>query len=242
MLNAVHTYLADFDLMNTFESDDDYKNAFFEIICEYAYYFLNGHRYELSDNFKETKLSIVDTNDIVKEFVESSLKTTDDEKDKISGSTMFKYFKNEYPNSNITHQQLLGALKDKNIKYNSSVRCPIDKQKRGCLICVKYINETLLVDEETVNLDKGINETNDYNEPDYKQLYLDLLQSKQTKPEPIRENKTIILKGLDPNIDELLIDVDEHLKQFKPVIFSEDIYTNTINDDDIDFIEDVFNN
>ncbi len=135
-------YYADSNLIDEISNDEELQNAFVEILCEYAYEFLNGKRYELSKNFKETKSNIVDTNDVLKEFIENHLVKTEDEKDKIDLEEMHESFKAIYPNSKITKQQLLGSLKDKGLKYNSSARSPKDTKKRGCFICVKYENSS----------------------------------------------------------------------------------------------------
>lgn len=133
-----HIYYANTDLEEMFEQDEDLQNAFVEIIAEYAHEFLNGRRFPLSENFKETKSNIIDTNDMVKEFMECQLTRTKDEKDKIHLDEMYDSFKIVYPQSKITKQQLFGQLKDKGLIYNSNVRSPVDTNKRGCFICVKY--------------------------------------------------------------------------------------------------------
>lgn len=134
-------YYADKDLISNISEDEELQNAFVEILCEYANDFLNGKRYELSKNFTETKSNIIDTNDIIKEFVEHNLITTNDEKDKIDIDEMHEAFKITYTNSKITKQQLLGSLKDKGLTYNSNVRSPKDSKKRGCFICIKFNHE-----------------------------------------------------------------------------------------------------
>lgn len=130
-------YLADNNLTCSIANDEELQNAFVEIICEYAYEFLNGKRYELSQNFKETKQDIVDTNDIVKEFIMSHVIKTEDENDKVDLHEIFESFKMNFPTSKISDKLLKGILKDKGLIFNANVRSPKDSNKRGCFICIK---------------------------------------------------------------------------------------------------------
>jgi len=137
----LNIYLKDESLIHKFNDDEDLQNAFVEILCEYACRFLKGERFKPSKNFVETKQGVVNTNDIVQDFINQYLTKTSNEKDKVSIDEMETWFKTHFPNSRITKQQLTGHLKDKGFKYSPDARIP-NTSKRGCFVCVKINNQT----------------------------------------------------------------------------------------------------
>lgn len=210
-------YLANTNLMEEFERDEDLQNAFVEIIVDYAYDFLNGKRYELSKNFKETKTNIVDTNDLIKEYIESHIEKTDNDSDKISLETLYNEFKSINPTSRITIQQFLSSLKDKDLNYNSNLRFN-GVSKRGGFYGVIHKNE---LEEEESPLDYGFNK-NTIQEKDkrIKELENEIIKLKsqlealQPKPEP-KQGEIKVIKSTKSTkssknvIDAVDIDVDE---------------------------------
>lgn len=228
-----NVFLADKNLIDNITNDEELQNAFIEIICEYAHDFLNGKTYELSKNFKETKSNIVDTNDIIKEYVESHLIKTNNEKDKIDLDEIHETFKTNYPNSKITKQQLLGQLKDKGFVYNSNVRSPKDSKKRGCFVNVKFNDN----EEEKGNpLDNGVEDSDDKKEL-IKQN--ERLQEENDKLKAELEKMKALLLSLQkpkPQTDEELEKELTELIQSPPKQTKEEI--NTIDDEDINDIID----
>ena len=202
-------YLVNKNLMEEIETDEELQNAFVEIICEYSSDFLNGKRYELSKNFKETKNNIIDTNDILKEYILNYLEKTEDEKDKLHIEELHDNLKLIYTNSKITKQQLLGSLKDKGLKYNCNVR---KGEKRGCFINIKFKDldkpETKYLFGKNKNpLDEGIvddNETKLKNEiQELKKRLIELeKENEELKELNKKSKKTFTIEELENKIKE----------------------------------------
>lgn len=135
-----NVYHANTKLLEMIENDEELQNAFVEMICEYGYDLLNGKRYELSKNFKETKANIVGTNDSVKEFMDLHIEITDNENDKLGINEIHDSFKILHPKSNITKQQLIGKIKDlTRIQYNPNLRFG---DHRGGFLKLKFKEDT----------------------------------------------------------------------------------------------------
>jgi hypothetical protein len=96
------------------------------------------------------------SNDWIQDFIDSNLKITNNENDRIGKTTMYDALKSQNPNKHISLIQLISSLKDKKIRYNAKYRC--DKMQ-GCFVGVLFQDG---LDDETSQddpLDKGT-ETN----------------------------------------------------------------------------------
>lgn len=148
---AKNIYLKNKDLLNNFENNDEYKNAYFKIIAGYCKEWCEDkNKYKQTENFKETKGSIVDLNDVVQNFIDDNLITTDNEKDRLGRKELYENFKIAQPKSFITESQFFSSLKQKGIEWSSKFRCKTET-KQGCFYCVKY-----KTDDDTSPLDNGI--------------------------------------------------------------------------------------
>lgn len=213
-------YLADTNLMELFTKDEELQNALVGIITKYAHEFLKGNRYALSENFKETKSNIVNTNDIIGEFIKNNITKTENEKDKLSLEELFDFFKATYQTSKITIQQLMGSLKDKGLNYNANART---NNKRGCFICVKSKDDDVEEEEEGYDFGKKgtINILKEENKKllDEIELLKQQLKTLQNNNKPNEELKTNIKpiqqKQLSSEEEELkeLIRLEEQNKQ-----------------------------
>jgi hypothetical protein len=229
------------DLEEMFKKSEDLQNAFVEIIAEYAHEFLKGKRYPLSDNFKETKISIVDTNDLVKGFIESHLIKTNEEKDKIHPEELFESFKMINPSSKITKQQLIGSFKDKGIIFNHNVRSNIDSNKRGCFIYIKFkeigndndVKYEFGKSEENNALkdeNKALKDENEALKKDIEELKKQLELLKNPKPvEPVKEEIKVLPKKKTISLEEL-----EAKTEDKPKIKKNKSKVKQIDSSDID--------
>lgn len=225
-------YAADMNLMDSFSSDDGLLNAFVEIIADYAYEFLNGKVYPLTDNFKETKANIVDTNDIVKEFIQKHLEITGNEKDKLSIDSIFDNFKIYNKDSRITKQQLMSSLKDKGLIYNNNIRCS-DTSKRGGFINIKFSSNDNEEKEykfgmaDNSALDYGINTKDEEiktlkaqllerdNEILLLKKQLEELNKAKVKEEPKPEPEPEQVEVIDEDIETILNFIDEQINKPK---------------------------
>ena len=147
-----HIYLANTNLLSELKEDEDALNAFVVMICEYSYEYHKGKRYELPENFKETKAGIIDSNDLIKNYIEKYLIKSNNENDYLTIDEIHENFKIINPKSIITKQQFNGAIKEKlrqaNYEYNRNIR---KNGERGCYIKIKFCEI-----EDNNGLDDGI--------------------------------------------------------------------------------------
>jgi hypothetical protein len=115
-------FLANKDFKSDFEQSTASKLAFFDILAEFAHKWLENKKIDLPEEFTETTLNIIDSNDHIKDFVDGCLKITGDENDKIGKNEMLKYFSVKYPNKHLHVNQLVTLLKEKKLKYNRQWR------------------------------------------------------------------------------------------------------------------------
>ena len=130
-------YLRDDNLLDKIK-EMDLLNAWFDILAEYANKWLQGSRPQFTEAFKNAKDAIVNSNDIVQDFIDSKLIITNDQYDTIGKNIMRDCFIKMYPDKHLTVLQVIASLTDRNIKYNSSARCA---EMRGCFVGVKFKND-----------------------------------------------------------------------------------------------------
>lgn len=149
-----HIYLKDSNMIENFKKDEDLMNAWFDILVSYAHRWTNGEKIVYSENFKDTKSSIVSTNDTTQDFIDATLILTNEDKDRIGKTEMMALFKEMYPQKFINQQQLLGDLKNHHVKYDPKKRC---NNIQGCYVGVKQ--RTNFDDEKENPLENGIKES-----------------------------------------------------------------------------------
>jgi hypothetical protein len=148
---ANHKYLKNAEFLNVFEENDSYKNAFFDILCEYCKEWIDDpHKYPVPETFKDCKGMIVDLNDIVGNFLNNNLVITNDEKNKIDRDVLYQRFMLENPKSIITTQQFFNNVIHKDVKFNRQARD--SRGSKGCYVCIKFKGEQDLseMDDEEV--------------------------------------------------------------------------------------------
>jgi phage/plasmid-associated DNA primase len=77
-------YKKDINLYDTIQNDDILKNAFFKYIKQYAVEFLQGKKYDDTENFKNTYESIINVNDKTGNFFQNFLIKTTNDKDRLN--------------------------------------------------------------------------------------------------------------------------------------------------------------
>ena len=153
--SSKHIYLKDEDIIEKL-TEECLLDAWFDILVEYCGKWLNKCTPEYSDNFKETKESIISTNDIFQDFVDSMLVFTDNEKDKIGKETMRTVFLKKYSDKHLNTIQVMQSMREHGLKYNTSMRG--NDNVRGCYYGVKF--KTDVDDEENEQtFNNGVDKT-----------------------------------------------------------------------------------
>ena len=167
-----HVYLKNEKLLKELDNPD-LLNAWFDVLAVYAHKWTNGEKVKYSDNFKETKSTILSTNDTTQDFIDAMIEITNDPKDRIGKQDMMTYFKAMYPNKFVSAQQLLGDLKNHNIRYEAQARC---NRIQGCYVGVKL---------------KDIDDDDDDEVPPVTNVNVFAQQSNQELEELRKENKIL---------------------------------------------------
>ena len=148
-------FLKDKNLMEKIKDTDNLLNAWVDILAEKCVLNYNNKAPKLTDNFKDTTSSVVSTNDIIQDFIDSTLVITDNADDRIGKNEMKDEFQLKYPDKHLSVQQLLSSLKEKNIEYNAKFRC---NNVQGCYVGVKLrTSSDKALDDEA--FDKGVEKT-----------------------------------------------------------------------------------
>ncbi len=206
-----HIYYANADLIDEIANDEIFLNVFVELIAEYAHKFLKGEKYELSNNFKETKINIIDTNDTIKQFIDEEFIKTEDPKDKMNLEDIYNHFKVKYPQSRITYQQFISSKEkfiSKGYEYKPDIRF---KNKRGGFIYIKTNDDIDDDVEEESPLDYKfgkIAKSNDYENENIK-LKNEILTLKQQLEEYKQKMETMVLKPVIEEVKEVKEEIIE---------------------------------
>jgi hypothetical protein len=197
-------YLANIDFLKQIETDNKYLNAFCNILFEYGINWMNKKQiYKQTENFRASKEAIMSSNDIIQDFIDTTLTITNNYEHRINRNTMYSVFKDAYKTSLITPQQLLNALKQKKIIYEPDYRCD---GLKGC-----YVGVELGYDEKESPLDSGVIKQKSELEKAFEEIASLKLQIKALKfnQEPVvqKVNKsTKIVNKVD--VDDLIDDDD----------------------------------
>jgi hypothetical protein len=128
-------YLKNKDLLNQIV-EKDLHIAWFQILADAAQDWLDTREIEYTENFTNTKSEIIDSDDIMKDFVDGNLVFTNNDKDRVSKQDMLNQFKQFYPDKHLSVLQLISSLKEKNVKYSNKYRI---NGIQGCFYCVKVV-------------------------------------------------------------------------------------------------------
>lgn len=214
-------FLGDINYLSKCKSNNNYLNAFFKILVNYAYDWNNSNiKYQQPENFRKTKNEVMVNNDIIQDFIDKCIIMTNNEKDRIGKNEMYDLFKEEYPKKYLTTMQLFNSLKQKNIKYQSDYR---KNGIKGCYIGVKINDKDYDSDDEPINqlypnLDK-INDTNNKVEILQKRI-LELEEMvKNNKEIEMKKNKNE-MKLLEENkqVNASFMDVMSENKKLKKLL------------------------
>ena len=126
--------------------------AWFDILAKFANMWIKGKKPKFTQNFKETKDSVVSSNDIVQDFIDSELVITQEVNNRIGKNAMHKKFTSKFPDKHLSVLQVISSLKDHKICYNGTFRTD---GIRGCFTCVKFKE---IDDDEEYN--NGVDKSN----------------------------------------------------------------------------------
>ncbi len=147
-----HKYLRDNNLLENIKKEC-LLDAWFDILVEHC---ANGEDIVYTDNFKETKQTIVDSNDTIKDFVDAHLVITNDPTNRIGKNAMHKYFGDIYPTKHLSIVQVINSLKEKSLKYDCKAR---SDSMQGSFMGVRFRRD---IDGDKVDdkdYDNGVDKT-----------------------------------------------------------------------------------
>ena len=135
-------FLKDKYLLDKIKQEDNQLNAWVDLLVAHCVSIYNNNIPKLTNNFKDTTSSVVSTNDIIQDFIDSTLVLTNNPDDKIGKNDMLEAFREKYPEKHMALQQLITSLKERKISYAGTRTC---HNMKGCYECVKfrvdYLNE-----------------------------------------------------------------------------------------------------
>lgn len=136
----LNIYLADTEFKINFQHSEDSKLALVDILVEYAKKWLENKKIVLPDEFKETANEILESNDVIQDFIDGYIVKTDLEAERIGKNVMLKMFSEAYPNKHLTEMQLTSELKTRGLKYNRQLR---SDGVQGSFLGVKVKDQSL---------------------------------------------------------------------------------------------------
>ena len=143
-----HVYKADVNLEIKFKR---LNNAIIDIFSKRCYDWLKGDidiDFSTSNNIQESTDLVNESDDYFQDFIDSKLKITNNDKDRISKEEMRQEFLEMYKDKRMNIKQIISALKDKNIVYNGAYR---SNGIRGCFVGVKFSDDDddyMIIDDE----------------------------------------------------------------------------------------------
>ena len=212
-----NVYLLDKSLLSKI-TQQGLLDAWFDILCMRGNAWLNGETAKYSENFEETKQSVVAVNDIIQDFIDVTLVITQDGEDRIGKKVMYRKFRELNPKSFMTDSQIMTSLIAKKIQY--SPKCRAD-QMQGCYMFVKLSDQC-----ETLHPASTVY---GFHQDDYKQKYDELLikyNELLNKVEAPQTNKNIVLETVNIShtcLEPIQVDIAmpvkvKKLKKIIPVV------------------------
>ena len=105
-----HKYLKNFDLKDELVRDN-LLDAFIDILVEYCVKWLQDKRViKMTKGWIQAKDTILESNDIMADFIDANIILTKNDGDKIGKAEMHEMFQDCYPDKHLTVQQLISDL------------------------------------------------------------------------------------------------------------------------------------
>lgn len=208
-----NVYLVKPDLIEELEKKG-YLDVWIDILTEYAYKWYNGEEIPIPDSFKQATEEIIDTNDIIKDFIDGCLvKTKGGRKDRIGKNDMEKLYKEFYPKRGISVATLIARLRDYDIEYEKGLQA--GNGVRGCFIGIREKESFDDDDDEPIKQLYPKLALQEDNNDEIEKLQNRILELeamvKNNKKQQMEENKNAMKPKEDNiNINEILEDIDEN--------------------------------
>lgn len=187
-----HIYLKDKSFTDTIKP---LLNAWVDILISYGSRYMNGEKIKLTERFEIAKQSIVASNDIFQDFIDTKLTLTNNTEDRIGKEQMRALFLEMYPERHISVNQIISSMKDKSIKYEPTLR---NNGPRGVFTGIKIksnfdCNKRIDFEEDNDPLMQGVEDI-----------------------QPIKQDNQIELLQKEINeLKKLLLEKDEIIKQLQ---------------------------
>jgi hypothetical protein len=224
--HSKHIYLQNSDFIKEFKEKKCMMDAWFDILASYASRWTNGEEINYSENFVDTKSSIVTTNDTTQDFIDSNLVITDEDKDRIGKTEMLALFKAMYPQKFISPQQLLGDMKNHHIIYQPKYRCD---NIQGCYVGVKVrkgdepdfddLNNGVKSSDQSIDAMKLLKDENEALKKRIKELENIKHEPQDDTPDGIKQMHKIMKKlnkKTSDSDDEVVVQKKKKKKKTKP--------------------------
>jgi phage/plasmid-associated DNA primase len=205
-----HIYLKNINLHAKLEP---YCNAVIDIFVKYCMAWCENNKiYDVSksENFQTSTALITETNNYMQDFIDSRLEIVGDKNDKlnkISKDRMKELYLKMYPERHIAPQQLLQALKSRNIAYDKDERC---FNVRGSYMGVKErkITSVEFVDEVDELSGEPLKDENQIKlEQQAKQIQELLLKLKELEDDNTKLKSVVKMKTILEREPDILIEV-----------------------------------
>lgn len=191
-----HIYVKNKKLLKEITTSKNLLNAWFDILSNYCKKWIDGEQIIYSSNFVDTKESVVGSNDIFQDFIDSRLTITKDPMHKIGKNRMHALFSQMYTDKHLTSQQVISSMKDHKIEYSGTHRC---NNIKGCFLGVREKE-----DKEEDPTNHGVDETD-------KSIKYDVELKKENDKlrEELVELKKLLKKQQDPIVEVVEVKVIE---------------------------------
>jgi hypothetical protein len=116
-----NTRIADENLSNELKTNSEYRHAFFKILCDYYFEFVNnGKKLVPPESFIKENINFISYNDSIGNFIEDCLIVTKDNQNKIRTSVVVKVLKSYDASCNVTFETVKKYLEKKGIVSKKS--------------------------------------------------------------------------------------------------------------------------
>lgn len=187
---------------------DEQKNAWVDILSNYAHKYLHGEKIQFTSAFETSKTDLVASNDVFAEFIESKLIITKDDSDRIYGKDLRIVFDHEFPDKKyLTRQQFHSSLRDKGIKYDCDKRRMLDgnnKGSKGLFYCVKWKEDPWKPKDDFSCLDIGI--------PSDKKTGFELVFEKLRRIDALRAEMVRLNNEVNAEIQDIFSNYEQKVK------------------------------
>ena len=245
-----NVYLVKPDLIEELEKGG-YLDVWIDILAEYAYKWHKGEEIPVPESFKQATEEIIDTNDIIKDFIDGCLvKTNGGRKDRIGKNDMEKIYKEFYPKRGISVATLIARLRDYDIEYDKGLQA--GNGVRGCFIGIKEKDSFDEEDEVMNQLYPQLSKMDKDKDDEIEELQNKILELeemlKNNKKKQMEENKRVMkpdnekegLKEENKKVNECFMDAMDENKKLRKLLCKHNISYSYIDikfNDIIDNIE-----